>query len=376
MARLDIARLRLHSQRISKARFRKPHEVVGWLGAVQAQDYAGAKWALGLRMQGATDDEIDQALADGSILRTHLLRPTWHFVIPADIRWMLTLTSPRVHAANAFMYSKLELDSVTLKRSNSTLTKALRNGKQLTRDELRDVLQRAGIATDDRLRLTYIMMFAELTGVVCSGARRGKQFTYALLDERAPEGGTMKREEAGAELAHRYFVSRGPATVQDFAKWSGLTVNDARSGLEGVKAQLRHELIDGQAYWFSKSPAPANPVSPIAHLLPIYDEYISGYKDRSAIGRAEVGDRLKAMGNDLSYVIVIDGQIVGTWKRTLRRDAVVIDTNLFTRLTRAEQHAVSQAAQKYGDFVERPVELSFVSQQISITARTGVLTKR
>ena len=376
MAPLDIAGHRLHSQRISNAPFRKPNEVVGWLGAVQAQDYAGAKWALGLRMQGATDEDIDQALADGSILRTHLLRPTWHFVTPADIRWMLTLTSPRVHAANAFMYSKLELDSSTLKRSNATLARALRNGKQLTRDELRDVLQRAGIATDDRLRLTYIMMFAELTGVICSGARRGKQFTYALLGERAPQAGTLKREEALAELAQRYFVSRGPATVQDFAKWSGLTVNDARHGLEGVKAQLRYELIDGQAYWFSKSRPSAKRVSPTAYLLPTYDEYISGYKDRSAIGKAEVGARWQAMGNDLSNIIVIDGQIVGTWKRALRKDAVVIDTDLFTRLTRAEQQAVSQAAQRYGDFVERPVELSLVSQQISITARTGVLTKR
>ncbi|MCM3872384.1 MAG: winged helix DNA-binding domain-containing protein [Pyrinomonadaceae bacterium] len=361
MARLDIARQRLHGQRISKTSFRKPHEVVSWLVAVQAQDYAGAKWALGLRMQGATDDDIDQAFADGSILRTHLMRPTWHFVTPADIRWMLKLTAPRVHAANAFIYRQLELDGTTFKRSNATLTKALRNGKQLTRDELRDVLKKAGIAADDRLRLAYIMMYAELTGVVCSGARRGKQFTYALLDERAPHTRTLEREEALAELAGRYFVSRGPATVQDFAKWSGLTVNDARCGLEMVKAQLRHETIDSQGYWLSKSRPPAKQVSPTAQLLPIYDEYISGYKDRSAIGTAEVGARLTALGNDLNYIIVIDGRIVGAWKRTLRRDEVIIQTNLLTRITKAEHRAISEAAQRYGDFVERPVRLASVS---------------
>lgn len=357
---LDIAHRRLHSQRISNAPLRKARDVVEWLGAVQAQDYASAKWALGLRLQGATDDDINQAFADGTILRTHILRPTWHFVTPADIRWMLTLTSPRVHAANAFMYRELELDKTIFRRSNATLTKALRGGKQLTRDELRVALQRAGIATDDRLRLTYIMVFAELEGLVCSGARRGKQFTYALLDERAPPTKTLEREEALAELARRYFVSRGPATVQDFAKWSGLTVNDARRGLEEIKAQLRHEAVDGQGYWFSTSRPFAKLVSPTAYLLPIYDEYISGYKDRSAIGNAEVGARLTAMGNDLSYIIVVDGQIVGSWKRTLQRDAVVIKTDLFRRLTKAENRAVSLAAQRYGDFLELPVALAFL----------------
>ena len=357
MERLDIARRRLHSQRISNAPFRKPSEVVKWLGAVQAQDYTAAKWALGLRMQGATNDDIDQAFADGTILRTHVLRPTWHFVTPADIRWLLALTSPRVHAANAFIYRKLELDNRLLRRSNATLTKALRGGKQLTRDELRVVLQRSGIASDDRLRLAYIMVFAELEGVVCSGARRGKQFTYALLDERAPPTKTMEREEALTELAHRYFVSRGPATVQDFAKWSGLTVNDARHGLEGVKAKLRNEEVDGQAHWFSNSRSSARHATPSAYLLPIFDEYISGYKDRSAIGKADVGARLKP-GYDLSYIIVIDGQIVGSWKRTLKRDAVEIETNLFTRLTRAENRAVALAAHRYGDFLDRPVTLA------------------
>ena len=358
MARLDIAHRRLHSQRISSAPLRKPSDVVEWLGAVQAQEYASAKWALGLRLRSATDDDIDRAFADGTILRTHMLRPTWHFVTPADIRWMLALTSPRVHVANASMYRKLELDHTTFRRSNAALAKALRGGKQLTRNELRVALQRAGIATDDRLRLTYIMVFAELEGVVCSGARRGRQFTYALLDERAPPTKSLEREEALVKLAYRYFVSRGPATVQDFAKWSGLTVNDARRGAESIKAQLRHETVDGQAYWCSKSRPSAKLVSPTAYLLPIYDEYISGYKDRSAIGGAEVGDRLKAMGNDLSYIIVIDGQIVGSWKRELRRDVVVIETNLFRRLTKAENRAVSMAAQRYGDFLERPVTLA------------------
>jgi hypothetical protein len=286
------------------------------------------------------------------------MRPTWHFVAPVDIHWLLALTAPRVHAVNAFMYRKLELDSAILKRSSAALAKALRSGNQLTRDELRGVLQKAGIATDDGLRLAYILMHAELDGVVCSGARRGKQFTYALVEERAPHAKTLGRDEALAELAGRYFMSRGPATVQDFAKWSGLTITDAKRGLEAVTAQLRQEVVDGQAYWFSTSTPSAKDASPTAYLLSIYDEYISGYKDRRAIGEAEVGAKLSALGNALSYIIVVDSQIVGTWKRTLRKDAVVIETNLFTRLTTAENRAVAVAAQRYGDFLQLSVVLA------------------
>ena len=357
MTPLDIARERLRNQRITEATFRKPIEVVAWLGAVQSQDYAGAKWALGLRMQNAVDDEIERAFTQGSILRTHLLRPTWHFVTPADIRWMLALTAARVHAVNAYMYRKLALDSAIFKRSNAALAKALQGGRQLTRDELRGVLQRAGIATDGELRMGYLMMHAELEGIVCSGPRRGKQFTYALLEERAPQAKSLKREEALAELARRYFVSRGPATVQDFAKWSGLPVTDAGSGLASVKAQLQHETVCGQTYWFPiVRPAPRDK-SPTAHLLSIYDEYISGYKDHSAMTDQRNAKKLVAMGNALSYVIVVDAQVVGTWRRTMRTNGVVIETDVFTRLTKAQTRAVSIAARAYGKFFGLPVVL-------------------
>src|SRR6185436_7837388 len=178
--------------------------------------------------------------------RTHVLRPTWHFVTPADIHCLLALTAPRVHALNAPYYRKLELDHDLFQRSTTALTHALQGGKHLTRDEVRGVLAQAGIATAGELRMSYILMRAELDGVVCSGARHGKQFTYALLSERAPQVRHLEREHALAELAGRFFLSRGPATVQDFARWSGLTVADARTGLEAVKSQLQHEQVDGQ----------------------------------------------------------------------------------------------------------------------------------
>ncbi|MGH7426753.1 MAG: winged helix DNA-binding domain-containing protein [Candidatus Methylomirabilaceae bacterium] len=332
--------------------------MVQWLGAVQAQDYAGAKWSLGLRLRGATDDDIETAFTTGAVLRTHLMRPTWHFVTPVDIRWMLALTAPRVHAINAHMYRKLELDTAIFKRSNAALVKALQGGQHRTRDDLRSVLQKAGIATAGELRMGYLMMRAELDGLVCSGPRRGKQFTYALLDERAPPAKILERDAALAELAHRYFLSRGPATVQDFAKWSGLTVSDVRSGLEAVKARLRHEVVDGQTYWFSPSRRCARDAAPTAQLLSIYDEYISGYKDRSAMVDERHGVKLRALGNALSAIIVVDGQVVGTWKRTLGKDAVVIELNTFTRLTKTAKRSVAAAAQRYGRFLDLPVVLS------------------
>ena len=216
------------------------------------------------------------------------------------------------------------------------------------------MLQKAGIAADDGIRLAYLMMHAELEGLVCSGARRGNQFTYALLDERAPNARTLGREEALAELAGRYFMSRGPATVQDFAKWSGLTIADARAGLEAVKARLRQEVVDGQTYWLPAAKPASKVASPAAWLLSIYDEYISGYKDRSAMGTAKVGARLVALGNALAYIIVIDSQIVGTWTRTRGKEGVTIETNLFNRLTKAENRALAIAAAALWRFSSTP----------------------
>ena len=265
---------------------------------------------------------IEQAFTDGTILRTHILRPTWHFVLPADIRWMLALTAPRIIAASAYYYRTLGLDDTVFSHSNAVLAKALQGGKQLTRPELVSVLQQAGIVTDDLQRFTYIIMRAELDGIICSGGRRGKQFTYALLDERAPQARILDREEALAELAGRYFTSHGPATLQDFVWWSGLTVADARIGLELVTSQLMHEVIDGQTYWRSASMPSAKDLSQTIYLLPNFDEYTVGYTDRSAIFDMSDAEKFDTPGNVLNPTIVLDGLVVGTWKRTIKKDTV------------------------------------------------------
>ena len=360
MTHLNIAQQRLHNQLITQQTFEKAGDVVRWLGAVQAQDYAAAKWALGLRMQNSTDNLIEQAFTNGTILRTHVMRPTWHFVLPADIRWMLALTAPRVNAGNASWYRRLELDDALFIRSNAVLAKALQGGKQLTRAELVSVLQRAGIATDELQRFSYIIMRAELDGIVCSGARRGRQFTYALLDERAPQAMTLDRHEALAEVASRYFTSRGPATLQDFVWWSGLTVADARTGLEMVTTQLMHEVVDGQKYWFSSSASPSNDLSQTVYLLPNYDEYIVGYTDRSAVFDASHAQHLDARGNVLfQHTIVLNGLVVGTWKRILKKDEVMLTPSLFTPLTKDETHALAASAERYGEFLNMPVNVTY-----------------
>src|SRR5262245_27272991 len=305
MTHLDIVRQRLLNQHLSRPRFLKPEELVAWLGAVQAQDFAGAKWSLGLRLKGVSDADIERAFSTGKILRTHLLRPTWHFVARDDIRWLLALTAPRVHQANAYMYRKLGMDSAVFKRSNDALEKALAGGMQLTRDELRVALGRAGVATSGEFRMSYLLMRAELDGVVCSGGRRGKQFTYALLDDRVPRVNLPAREESLAELAQRYFRSRGPATVHDLAKWSGLTVADARRGLQAVRSGLHNEVIGGESLWFSAPVRPAKRTAPAAHLLSIYDELLSGYKDHRAAATDEISARLKSLGNALTHIMVV-----------------------------------------------------------------------
>ncbi len=358
MNSLDIAHQRLNNQKLLQTTFTKPDQVVSRLGAVQAQDYAGAKWAVAQRINGITDAALDQAFADGAILRTHLLRPTWHFVTPADIRWMLMLTAPRVHAVSAFMYRQLELNKAIIRKSYAVLERTLRGNKQLTRTELGAAFNKVGIVAEG-MRLGYFMMSAELDGIICSGARKGRQFTYALLEERVPQVKALKRDEALAELIKRYFTTRGPATLHDFMWWSGLTMVDAKSGIEMVKSEFMHEDINGKTYWFSESKPPAKEKSPIAYLLPNYDEYFIGFKDRSAIGnRITWSDLDESSSAFIAHILFIDGQIVGGWKRTFKKNEAVVELNLLTNLTTVENQAISAAAERYSEFLGMPVTLT------------------
>ena len=354
---LDIPAHRLHNQFLSHTPCTDPTQVVGRLGAVQSQDYAGAKWALGLRLNQASDTALDQAFNEGKFLRTHILRPTWHFVAPEDIHWMLQLSAPRVHVANAFMYRQLDLDQIILRKSYKVLEKALRGGNHLTRTELGSAFERAGISATGQ-RLAYIVMSAELDGILCSGPRRGKQFTYALLEERVPKVKMWDRDEALAELTRRYFTTRGPATLHDFTWWSGLTMADAKKGIDIVKSNFVQEVLDGNSYWFDDTLSPVREPSPTAHLLPNYDEYFIGFKDRSAIGKLVTPWRPDESGATLPvHILILDGQIVGGWKRTIKKNAVIIELTLITELTDKDYQAIFRPADRYGEFMGVPAEV-------------------
>jgi hypothetical protein len=348
-----LSHQRLAQQRLTQNQFAQPEEIVAWMGAMQAQEYEPSKWAINLRLTGATDASLEEAFNAGRILRTHVMRPTWHFVAPADIRWILELTGPRVFAGIRSYYRQLGLDEAILRRSNEVIAQALAGGRFLTRAELGKILATAGIATED-LRLSFLMSRAELDAVICSGPRRGKQFTYALLAERAPQAKSLPREEALAELTLRYFTSHAPATIHDFAWWSGLTLADIKEGLALAGSQLASEEIDGQVYWFPLSMQPAVVVPEATFLLPTYDEFLIGYNSF---------DQMRQMEGKLNYnsTIVNGGKVIGSWKRTIQKKAIQIELAPFVPPAREQAEAIEAAAQRYGEFVGLPVTSTFVN---------------
>jgi hypothetical protein len=325
MTSQNIAWRRLLNQGILSGGFSMPEEVVRWMGCVQAQDFAQAKWAIGRRGQDITGAMIDKAFNEGRILRTHILRPTWHFVLPEDIGWMLSLTAPKIKAFSKSLYRKLGIDEGLLKRSKKIFSRALTGGNQMTREELMALLRKGRINTDD-IRSNFFLMDAELDGLICSGPRRGRQFTYALLKERVPEFPTRGQEAAIAELTTRYFRSRGPATLQDFSWWSGFSLSQAKRGLEMNKDKLACEVVNGQAYWFSADKTAHTPLRSSIILLPAFDEYAVAYRDRS-----DVLDPFynKRSANGLKPVIVINGRIAGTWRRVIQKEEAPVETSPF-----------------------------------------------
>lgn len=355
MKTADIINIRFQNQHLTSP-LTKIVDVVASLGAVQAQDYPGAKWAVGMRCENITDDDIYVAFTHGEILRTHVMRPTWHFVAPKDIRWLLKLTAPRVHQVSAYYYRKAELDDLLFKKSQKILIKALQGGKQLTRPELVAKLQESGIPSvqnDNLLRFSYIMIQAELEGIICSGGKRDKQFTYALLEERVPKTKELDRDEALAELTLRYFTSHGPALVKDFTWWSGLPAVDAKRGLEMNKSALIEEVINGKQYWLAPVKSVIKIPSPTAYLLSNYDEYVIGYSNHDEIFDPEYRDKLQLV---FAHSIMIDGKIVGAWKREFKKDGVIVSTKFFRELSNIEKDALKQAVDRYRKFL-KPIEI-------------------
>lgn len=345
----DVAWQRLVRQRLPDRPFASAAAVVKAFGAVQAQDYVGAKWALALRMKKPSDAAIERAMTRGDIIRTHVLRPTWHFVTPADLRWMLALTGPRVSLRMKTYNTTMGLDAATFVKSNDTIARALGGGRHLTRQELAAAIRHRGTRIDSVQHLAHLMMQAELDGVVCSGPLRAKQFTYALIDERVPATKPIDRDDALLRLTRLYFESRSPATLQDFSWWSGLTIGDVKRGVDMAKLQTL--TVNGRAYLTYGSRVRAR-TGTVAHLLPNYDEYFIGHKDRSAIGeRLRRSGTRWPEGSVFWNVVALDGQLIGGWKRVNSGKATAIEVRLVLKLKPNERKAIADAAGAYAAFL-------------------------
>lgn len=350
MTSSELLRYRRYNQHIIAHRQETPGDLVSYLGAVQAQDYNAAKWALGLRLQNRSDADIEQAFNNGEIIRTHVLRPTWHFVAPADIRWMLQLTAPRIRMLSRYQYRQLELDDKLFVKSNKIIGKALLAEAHLLRSDLISVLDKAKIPTNEQ-RFIHIMMRAELDGLVCSGPRIGKQFSYALLDKRVPATPSITDQEALAKLALKYFTGHGPASLADFAWWSGLTVTDAKEALALIKEVLVEVNSDGKTYWMPKDAESVLPSNADVHILPAYDEYLISYADRgAALGPKHF--RTVATSNGIfNPVLVINGKVAGTWKRNINKGKVDIEIRAFDKISASAAVRLNAATRRYKKFL-------------------------
>jgi hypothetical protein len=348
----DISVQRLSNQQIGGSKFRTAKEIAKWMGALQAQDYAMSKWAFGVRTLNSTESVIDKAINSGDIIRMHLLRPTWHFVSSDDVYWILHLTAPRVKAAINFRDRQLGLTRQIFNKSNSIIEKALSGGNHLTRDELISELVKGNIQLGEN-RASHLLVRAETDGIICSGRQKGGKPTYALLNEWIQVKNARSHDESLKELARRYFRSRGPATLQDFSWWSGLSLKDSKLGLEMNKTELASTVIEDLTFWFEESSGFPEHTANEIYLLPSYDEFLIGYRDRSA--SVPAGDFRKAVSNNGIFypTIIQNGRVVGTWKRNIKKESLFIETSLFEPDDILPGTFLSKALETYAGFVKK-----------------------
>jgi len=350
----DLSTIRLTSQQIAGATSNDPSSVVARLLAMQAQDYRGALWSIGLRLPGSTVQQVEQAIADGTIVRTWPMRRTLHFVAAADARWMLRLLAPRAIRGMAGRLLQLEIDDAVLARSRRALEKALRERSLLTREEVYDVLARAKIAPAGQRGIHIISRLSQ-EALLCFGPHRGRAPTFTLMDRWLPQSRALDRDEALARLASRYFRGHGPATVRDFAWWSGITLGDARAGAAMIATEVVEERVDGTSYLVSRS---AEAVSIAAkrrarglHLLPGFDEYMLGYSDRTiALDVAHAQKIVPGNNGVFMPTIVARGRVIGTWRARAVRGSMSLTPVPFAPLSASHARAFEAAAKRYWEF--------------------------
>ena len=352
---MKIPNIRLQNQQLLNPLFRKPKELVSWMGAMQAQNYPMVKWAVGMRLKSATIQTVEKALRDGEILRTHVMRPTWHLVAAEDIRWMLKLSAQRIKSAND-SFAKgwdLEITDELYMKSYNLLEQILAGNKSLTKQEITGHFCRSGIlAEPDNNRMTRFMARAEQEGIICSGEDKGGKCTYALLEERVPPMPEITKDEALARLARSYFRSHAPAVLQDFIWWSGLPISDARQAIYLIASELTEEQGQGETWYIHADSRTRGRVSNCLHLLPSYDEYLLGYKDRTDVLPKEHYPKAFTNNGLFFPIILHNGQVIGNWDRSARKKGIELPHSWFISDVCVDEDMLNEAKQKYVKFLE------------------------
>ena len=355
MTRRDVLRRRLANQRLHGERLPSAAEAVRLLTCVQSQEYAHALWSLGMRTSGLMATEVQAEFDRGAFLRTHILRPTWHFVAGEDIRWIQQLTAPRVQRLNQNIYRQERLDPATLERSAALIMEELRGGQCRTRAELAQALADRDLVSQG-LRLAYIVMNAELEGLICSGPMRGAQQTYALVDERVPR--TAASTGDAPELAYRFFLGHGPASIQDLARWSSLTLTQCREAVDAVKDRLECATVEGVDLWFDTTEPAQAQAAPGALLLPLYDEVTLSYP---AINFPLASGHPHQPGEDLfvGCVIIADTN-GGLWRRAFKGSKMIMEVTLAPGVLARSRSLIETAAAELATFAGKELELMIV----------------
>jgi Winged helix DNA-binding domain len=348
-----IANARLQNQQISHARFSTPAEVVAWMGAMQGQDYTGVKWSVGLRLPNSTNADIEAALAERKIVRTWAMRGTLHLLAAADARWIVDLLAPRLIISLDRRRKQLEIDDATIARAQAIIITVLQGGRQSTRKDLAAALEQNGVMVNGQ-RAYHILINLSLMGLLVQGQEHNKEPFFTLREEALPDARPLPKDEALAALAARYFASHGPATIHDFAWWSGQNVTDARAGLNAIKETLMTEVVGGQTYWLAA--APSGPPAQTAYALPGFDEYLLGYKVRDSVLDPAHADKVCPGQNGVFFpTVVIDGQMVGTWKRAVNKNKISVEITPFSTIAPAALAAFTHALDSFGKFWGMPV---------------------
>ena len=353
---LDIARWRLRTQHLVSPYAVSAREAVGSLLAVQAENPGQAAWAVASRTPNPDQADLAALLDDGAVVRTHVLRPTWHFVRAEDIGWLLDLTGPRVRRVTGQQLRDTHgLDERSVEQAVTAVTRVLASRGQLTRAQLANELRERGIR-GSRQMLMILLAHAELDRLICSGPVADGEHTYALMDERVPAPRRLTRAEALAELALRYFTGHGPATERDLAYWATLTLTDVRAGLMQVGDRLGSFSHDGRTFWHAPGEAPTRPQQPAGHLLQILDETYRGYQDSRWLLDA-AGD-VPRTREAAAGMALVDAQLLAAMRRTLTPGHVQFDLRPYRALTPPELEALDQAARRYGAYLRLKARLT------------------